>query len=95
MKNYIIITIYLLSMINAAEKLPFNFGEKLIYDVSFAGIKAGKAYLEVLVDNENNNSNEIHIRFVAKTSFPFSSIYTIDDQIDTWLDIKSLIVNCW
>ena len=50
-------------MINAAEKLPFNFGEKLIYDVSFAGIKAGKAYLEVLVDNENNNSNEIHIRF--------------------------------
>ena len=90
MKNYIIITIYLLSMINAAEKLPFNFGEKLIYDVSFAGIKAGKAYLEVLVDNENNNSNEIHIRFVAKTSFPFSSIYTIDDQIDTWLDIKSL-----
>lgn len=77
-------------MINAAEKLPFNFGEKLIYDVSFAGIKAGKAYLEVLVDNENNNSNEIHIRFVAKTSFPFSSIYTIDDQIDTWLDIKSL-----
>ena len=90
MKNYIIITIYLLSMINAAEKLPFNFGEKLIYDVSFAGIKAGKAYLEVLVDNENNNYNEIHIRFVAKTSFPFSSIYTIDDQIDTWLDIKSL-----
>ena len=93
MKNYIIITIYLLSMINAAEKLPFNFGEKLIYDVSFAGIKAGKAYLEVLVDNENNNSNEIHIRFVAKTSFPFSSIYTIDDQIDTWLDIKSLYTN--
>ncbi|SVD01261.1 uncharacterized protein METZ01_LOCUS354115, partial [marine metagenome] len=80
-------------MINAAEKLPFNFGEKLIYDVSFAGIKAGKAYLEVLVDNENNNSNEIHIRFVAKTSFPFSSIYTIDDQIDTWLDIKSLYTN--
>ena len=93
MKNYIIITIYLLSMINAAEKLPFNFGEKLIYDVSFAGIKAGKAYLEVLVDNENNNSNEIHIRFVAKTSFPFSSIYTIDDQIDTWLDIKGLYTN--
>lgn len=93
MKNCIIITIYLLSMINAAEKLPFNFGEKLIYDVSFAGIKAGKAYLEVLVDNENNNSNEIHIRFVAKTSFPFSSIYAIDDQIDTWLDIKSLYTN--
>lgn len=90
MKNFIIITIYLLTIINAGEKLPFNIGEKLIYDVSFAGIKAGKAFLEVLGDNKNNNSNEIHIRFTAKTSFPFSSIYSINDQIDTWLDSKDL-----
>ena len=90
MKNFTIITIYLLTIINAGEKLPFNIGEKLIYDVSFAGIKAGKAFLEVLGDNKNNNSNEIHIRFTAKTSFPFSSIYSINDQIDTWLDSKDL-----
>jgi len=88
MKTFIIITIYLLTIINADEAIPFNIGEKLIYDVSFAGIKAGKAFLEVLDDN--NNSNEIHIRFTAKTSFPFSSIYSIDDQIDTWLDRKDL-----
>jgi len=88
MKTFIIITIYLLTIINADETIPFNIGEKLIYDVSFAGIKAGKAFLEVLGDN--NNSNEIHIRFTAKTSFPFSSIYSIDDQIDTWLDRKDL-----
>ena len=88
MKTFIIITIYLLTIINADEAIPFNIGEKLIYDVSFAGIKAGKAFLEVLSDN--NNSNEIHIRFTAKTSFPFSSIYSIDDQIDTWLDRKDL-----
>ena len=88
MKTFIIITIYLLTIINADEAIPFNIGEKLIYDVSFAGIKAGKAFLEVLGDN--NNSNEIHIRFTAKTSFPFSSIYSIDDQIDTWLDRKDL-----
>ena len=89
MKSLIIIPIYLLAIIHAGEKMPFNIGEKLIYDVSFAGIKAGKAFLEVLNDN-NNNSNEIHIRFIAKTSFPFSSIYSIDDQIDTWLDSKDL-----
>tara|TARA_B100001996_G_scaffold62426_2_gene44694 strand:- start:1806 stop:2513 length:708 start_codon:yes stop_codon:yes gene_type:complete len=88
MKTFIIITIYLLTIINADEAIPFNIGEKLIYDVSFAGIKAGKAFLEVLDDD--NNSNEIHIRFTAKTSFPFSSIYSIDDQIDTWLDRKDL-----
>ena len=90
MKSLIIIPIYLLAIIHAGEKMPFNIGEKLIYDVSFAGIKAGKAFLEVLNDNNNNNSNEIHIRFIAKTSFPFSSIYSIDDQIDTWLDSKDL-----
>jgi len=88
MNNFIIITIYLLTIINAGEKLPFNIGEKLIYDVSFAGIKAGKAFLEVLGDDDN--SNEIHIRFTAKTTFPFSSIYSINDQIDTWLDSKDL-----
>ena len=90
MKSLIIVPIYLLAIIHAGEKMPFNIGEKLIYDVSFAGIKAGKAFLEVLNDNNNNNSNEIHIRFIAKTSFPFSSIYSIDDQIDTWLDSKDL-----
>ena len=75
MKKFILSIIYTLTIIYANDVYPFNIGEKLIYDVSFAGIKAGKAFLEVLEDNENNNSNEIHIRFVAKTSFPFSSIY--------------------
>ena len=93
MKKFILSIIYTLTIIYANDGYPFNIGEKLIYDVSFAGIKAGKAFLEVLEDNENNNSNEIHIRFVAKTSFPFSSIYSIDDQIDTWIDIKSLHTN--
>ena len=93
MKKFILSIIYTLTIIYANDGYPFNIGEKLIYDVSFAGIKAGKAFLEVLEDNENNNPNEIHIRFVAKTSFPFSSIYSIDDQIDTWIDIKSLHTN--
>ena len=93
MKKFILSIIYTLTIIYANDGYPFNIGEKLIYDVSFAGIKAGKAFLEVLEDNKNNNPDEIHIRFVAKTSFPFSSIYSIDDQIDTWIDIKSLHTN--
>ena len=72
------------------DSYPFKAGEKLLYDVSFAGIKAGNAYLEVINDNESKIHNEIHIRFAAKTSFPFSSVYLIDDQIDTWLDINDL-----
>ncbi len=71
MKKFIIIVIFLFSIIDA-------------------GIKAGKAFLEVI---DNGDTSNIQIRFVAKTSFPFSTIYSIDDQIDTWLDIKKLHTN--
>ena len=90
MKKFILIVIFLFSTIKAVDSIPFNIGEKLIYDVSFAGIKAGKAFLEVI---DNGDTSNIQIRFVAKTSFPFSTIYSIDDQIDTWLDIKKLHTN--
>ena len=90
MKKFILIVIFLFSTIKAVDRIPFNIGEKLIYDVSFAGIKAGKAFLEVI---DNGDTSNIQIRFVAKTSFPFSTIYSIDDQIDTWLDIKKLHTN--
>ena len=90
MKNTVLLIIYILTILYADDRYPFKAGEKLHYDVSFAGIKAGNAYLEVIDNNESKINNEIHIRFVAKTSFPFSSVYLIDDQIDTWLDINDL-----
>ena len=90
MKNTVLLIIYILTILYADDSYPFKSGEKLLYDVSFAGIKAGNAYLEVINDNESKIHNEIHIRFVAKTSFLFSSVYLIDDQIDTWLDINDL-----
>ena len=90
MKNTVLLIIYILTILYADDSYPFKAGEKLHYDVSFAGIKAGNAYLEVIDNNESKINNEIHIRFVAKTSFPFSSVYLIDDQIDTWLDINDL-----
>ena len=90
MKNTVLLIIYILTILYADDSYPFKAGEKLLYDVSFAGIKAGNAYLEVINDNESKIHNEIHIRFAAKTSFPFSSVYLIDDQIDTWLDINDL-----
>ena len=90
MKNTVLLIIYISTILYADDSYPFKAGEKLLYDVSFAGIKAGNAYLEVINDNESKIHNEIHIRFAAKTSFPFSSVYLIDDQIDTWLDINDL-----
>ena len=69
---------------------PFQIGERLTYDVSFTGITAGQASLEVVNDTVVINSHQLHIRFNARTTFPVSSIYTINDQVDTWLDSKYL-----
>jgi len=62
----------------------------LIYNVSLTGITAGQASLEVVNDTVVNNYHQLHIRFKARTTFPISSIYTINDQVDTWLDSKYL-----
>jgi hypothetical protein len=69
---------------------PFQIGERLTYNVSFTGITAGHASLEVVNDTVVNNYHQLHIRFNARTTFPVSSIYTINDQVDTWLDSKYL-----
>ena len=46
--------------------------------------------MEVVNDTVVNNYHQLHIRFKARTTFPVSSIYTINDQVDTWLDSKYL-----
>ena len=80
----------MLTILNGQSAWPFQVGERLTYDVSFTGITAGEASLEIVNDSEVNNYHQLHIRFIAKTTYPFSLIYTIDDQVDTWLDSKSL-----
>ena len=80
----------MLTILNGQSAWPFQVGERLTYDVSFTGITAGEASLEIVNDPEVNNYHQLHIRFIAKTIYPFSLIYTIDDQVDTWLDSKSL-----
>ena len=62
MKNTVLLIIYISTILYADDSYPFKAGEKLHYDVSFAGIKAGNAYLEVIDNNESKINNEIHIR---------------------------------
>ena len=77
-------------MLHGQSARPFQVGERLTYNVSFTGITAGQASLEVVNDTVVNNYHQLHIRFNARTTFPVSSIYTINDQVDTWLDSKYL-----
>ena len=90
MKIFHIIFLSLFTILYGQSAWPFQIGEKLTYNVSFTGITAGQASLEVVNDTVVNNYHQLHIRFNARTTFPVSSIYTINDQVDTWLDSKYL-----
>ena len=90
MKIFHIIFLSLFTILYGQSVWPFQIGEKLTYNVSFTGITAGQASLEVVNDTDANNSHQLHIQFIAKTTFPLSTIYAINDQIDTWLDSKYL-----
>jgi len=90
MKIFHIIFLSIYTILPGQSAWPFQIGERLTYNVSFTGITAGQASLEVVNDTVVNNYHQLHIRFKARTTFPVSSIYTINDQVDTWLDSKYL-----
>ena len=90
MKIFHIIFLSIFTILIGQSAWPFQIGEKLTYNVSFTGITAGQASLEVVNDTVVNNNHQLHIRFNARITFPVSSIYTINDQVDTWLDSKYL-----
>ena len=90
MKIFHIIFLSIFTILPGQSAWPFQIGERLTYNVSFTGITAGQASLEVVNDTVVNNYHQLHIRFNARTTFPVSSIYTINDQVDTWLDSKYL-----
>jgi len=90
MKIFHIVFLSIFTILPGQSAWPFQVGERLTYNVSFTGITAGQASLEVVNDTVVNNYHQLHIRFNARTTFPVSSIYTINDQVDTWLDSKYL-----
>jgi len=90
MKIFHIIFLLIFTILHGQSAWPFQIGERLTYNVSFTGITAGQASLEVVNDTVVNNYHQLHIRFNARTTFPVSSIYNINDQVDTWLDSKYL-----
>jgi len=90
MKIFHIVFLSIFTILPGQSAWPFQIGERLTYNVSFTGITAGQASLEVVNDTVVNNYHQLHIRFKARTTFSVSSIYTINDQVDTWLDSKYL-----
>lgn len=60
--------------------MSFNIPEKLVYDLTWAGIKAGTATLEII-----NEKDSIRIISTARSVDWVSVFYTVDDRIETRL----------
>ncbi len=73
-----------------AQSTPFRINEILTYKAFFSGIPAGKGELTVIELDTIQNLPAYHVRFKAWTTGFTDKLFSIDDKIDVWLDIKSL-----
>ncbi|MFZ6016471.1 MAG: DUF3108 domain-containing protein [Nitrospirota bacterium] len=59
---------------------PFNIPEKFEYDLTWKGIRAGTASLEII-----NDGNKIRIVSTARSAKWISVFYTVDDRVESTL----------
>jgi hypothetical protein len=70
--------------------MPFRIGETLIYHVSWAGFSnAATAELSVPEHREILGWRTWHFRASAHTLSPLRTFMTVDDQLDSYADVKT------
>jgi hypothetical protein len=69
-----------LAVFSVAHAEPFRVPEKFVYDLTWAGITAGTASLEMIKDG-----NTVKIISVAQSARWVSVFYTVDDRIESIL----------
>jgi len=69
---------FFLFPLSISHALPFKGNEKFVYDLSWTGIKAGTASLEIASDGKNT-------KFIstAQSAKWVSAFYTVDDRIES------------
>ena len=72
------------------QSVPFKVGETLTYKAFFTGIEAGIGQLRVISLDSLGDKSAYRIRFSAQTKGFVDFLFSIDDNIDIWLDHKSL-----
>lgn len=72
-------------------KNPFRVGEKVIHAVSYFAAEAGTLNLEVRPFLEVNGRKSYNFLIGLKSSSLFSKFYSVDDQVETYLDYENLV----
>lgn len=76
--------------IRRAEKMPFNEGEKLSYDIRYLGVTAATFLTEVLPAKVVNERKVYHLHAKCKTVKLFELVYRVDDMIESFWDFDGL-----
>jgi len=76
-------------MVHASDKdLPFQPGEKLIFEIRWSFIPAGKAVLEVLPIESFNGIESYHFVLTVRTNSFVDHFYKVRDRIDAYADVQ-------
>lgn len=74
-------------------KDPFRVGEKIVHEVHYFKVSAGKLSLEVKPFLNVNGHKSYNFRTAISTSSLFSSFYAVDDYVETLVDYETLVPN--
>lgn len=70
---------------------PFRVGEKVVLDLSYFSMSAGKLTMEVLPFSEVNGNKTYTFRISVKSSKMFSLFYKVDNWAETYVDYNDMI----
>ncbi len=68
--------------------IAYGPGERLVYEVSYFGVPAGHAVMEVLGQAERNGRKVLHVLSTVKSNKFVSTFYPVKDRIETFIDAE-------
>ncbi|MBK9293240.1 MAG: DUF3108 domain-containing protein [Oligoflexia bacterium] len=70
---------------------PYRVGEKITLMITYFGVSAGDATLEIKPHVEVNGRRAYHFYSSLKSSAVFSMFYKVDDYCETFMDYEQLV----
>lgn len=80
-----------MTSITFAQKSLLNTGEKFTYDVELFGFKIGTQINQVMAKEIINGIETYHLKSEIESNPFFSKFYQLSEQIDSWVEISSLL----
>jgi hypothetical protein len=78
------------SSFRKVENAAFAVGEKLIFDITFGFIRAGRAVLDIPEYRTLGDRRCYWVRLMVTSAAAFSWLYKVEDRYETYLDCEGL-----